>query len=397
MADSMHPWPLRVAFAYGDERLAAHVREAVGGAAELVYAAPVAEFDLARLAGDRVDAVLVNVDAGDVAGVVEARLAGVAIRVVFNDPEISATLEGWARARWLRHLMAKLRGDANVDPPRPGAVLAARAADAASTEVAPDAAAVSPVAIADADADAARAASTPESEVDVALPAADATPPADAEVTLDEVPAPVADEPIPVDAREATSVVDVLAPEATAITEATAPATDDSRPGRDAPLDVDTEALSAMIDARLAASEAEAPVVEDLDAAWASAPAPVDEPAVAAREPAAPEPAVAEAATTVPGGAAPHVVVGGDPADADILASLPSLDEWVLVDPDLEAPVAAHAVGGPSAAPAVPDGLGAGLELVPLDGVAPPHGKDDLVQRWLHESGDGQRADGGKA
>lgn len=372
MADLAHPWSLRIAFAFGDERLAAHVCEAVSGEAELVYTAPIAEFDVARLANDRVDAVLVNADAGDAMGVLDARLGERCVRVVFNDPESSVALEGWARARWLRHLMAKLRGDADVDPPRPGLAMAGPAVPAAVGPVAP-------VAVATALVDAAN----------------DAVAPADAtlELGLDEVPlAPVAAASEPEASRVdgtvgalARDVAEVLAvsPEAAA----TPTATD-----ADDPLDVDTEALSAMIDARLAEPGA-APAVDDLDATWAipsPAPSIASMPAAESGEPAA---ARADAAAASSG---PEVVVSGDVADGDILGSLPSLDEWTLVDRDVE-PVVAHHAPGQSTGPAVPDGLGSGLELLPLDGLAPAHDKDELVRRWLHESELRRHADGGKA
>lgn len=41
------------------------------------------------------------------------------VRVVFDDLEATATLTGWDRARWLRHLRAKLLGVAEEGPPRP--------------------------------------------------------------------------------------------------------------------------------------------------------------------------------------------------------------------------------------------------------------------------------------
>lgn len=376
MADLAHPWSLRIAFAFGDERLAAHVCEAVSGEAELVYTAPAGEFDVARLASDHVDALLVNADAGDAMGDLETRLGTARVRVVFNDPESSATLEGWARARWLRHLMAKLRGDANVDPPRPGfAGTAAPAAVAPAAPEVPEAVAPAPAA-------------EPLAAVvnDVAAPVDAAL-----ELGLDDVPlAPVegvAGEPEAPDAGSAsTAGADAVAaaPEAAAVAPPEADAGD--------PLDVDTEALSAMIDARLAEPDA-IPSADDLDATWAI---PSPSPSLVADSD-SDLPAPVTDAAAPPG--APEVVVSGDVADGDILASLPSLDEWTLVDPDA-VPVVTHGVAGTPAGPAAPavsDGLGAGLELLPLDGVAPALDKEELVKRWLHESEVRQHADGGKA
>ena len=40
-------------------------------------------------------------------------------RLVFNDADVSRNLDGWDRARWARHLAAKLVGTNPMDPPRP--------------------------------------------------------------------------------------------------------------------------------------------------------------------------------------------------------------------------------------------------------------------------------------
>ncbi len=379
MADRAGPWPLRVAFAFGDERLAAHVCEAVSSEAELVYTAPIAEFDVARLAADHVAAVLVNVDAGAAGDGLEGHLGDAAVRVVFNDPEISATLEGWARARWLRHLMAKLRGDANVDPPRPDSARVARGSTAATLGELPAPPAVAEPAAMAGPADAVAMAVLPsigQGEADPGDPAAPVVTP------------PAADQE---DVAALESAPMVSAPTFDSVGEAGASADNEAlaEPGVGSALDVDTEALSAMIDARLAEPEAP-PVAGDLAVTWAIPPsAPVEAPATA--------PAVDAARSAAAEPLAREVVVSGDPADADILASLPSLDEWALVDPGAEPVATVRSHSGPSAAPPVPDGLGAGLELLPLDGQAPAHDKDDLVKHWLHESDGGQHADGGKA
>lgn len=391
MADLAHPWPLRIAFAFGDERLAAHVCEAVGAEAEFVYTAPVSEFDVARLARDRVAAVLLNVDAGDAADALEARLGDANVRVVFNDPESSMRLEGWARARWLRHLMAKLRGDTNVDPPRPDAP-AARA-DVGGLPPSPPVAVPSPVAArVDVPADdAARSERVDASGAAAPAPRAGpatTAPPADGMAVVD-APAPVSIAPVPpLDVQE-------FSPAPTTAVEADD--ADDTPPARSGvvanpptagdPLDVDTEALSAMIDARLAEADAVAPA-DDLEATWAiPSPAPALASAPEPVEPTAGLPA--DAAT----GGPPEVVVSGDVADSDILANLPSLEDWALVDPDAELGFAPHK---PTAA-ALPEGLGSGLQLLPLDGVAPAPDKEALVKRWLEEPDDRHHADGGKA
>ena len=109
----------RIALVYGQEAAVAHVREAVGGQVDVVYAASADEFDFTRMHDTRAMAALVNLDGGDWLDAVEARLQEAGVAVIYNDPEISRGLEGWERARWLRHLVAKLRGSRDVDPPRP--------------------------------------------------------------------------------------------------------------------------------------------------------------------------------------------------------------------------------------------------------------------------------------
>lgn len=396
MADLMRPWRLRVAFAFGDERLATHVCEAVGGEAELVYTAPVGEFDVSRLAEDHVAAVLVNVDAGGAAELLEARLGDSAVRVVFNDPEISATLEGWARARWLRHLMAKLRGDTDVDPPRPNAEGARAQASASSVPS-------QPVEAAAGERVGGTVAASRDTGAELAMSLAERgdqpaergpAPPTEIQATLDEIPL------TPAIARASGSQAMASAAVSSPMNAAGQPVERDITPDdpAEAPLDIDTAALSAMIDARLA-EPSTAPAADDLAATWAT---PLEAPTAdsvttpdedaADGAVAAPSSPVADVDTT-----SGEVVVSGDPADADILASLPSLDEWELVDPGAELPATGHAPGGPSAAPTVPDGLDAGLELLPQDGMALAHDKDELIKRWLHESEGGQHAGGGNA
>lgn len=397
MADIAPPWPLRIAFAFGDERLAMHVCEAVGAEAELVYTAPVSEFDVARLAHDRVAAVLLNVDAGDAEDALQARLGDANVRVVFNDPETSVQLEGWARARWLRHLMAKLRGDANVDPPRPDA-LAARAGAGGLPSPLPVAAPSTAAALVEAPVDD-TGASPPSrpgdahgSPIESAAPAGSdaAVEPAAALGFADATtPVPSAAAP-PLDAQDSSATLaaaDVADESSSSAPDAPA---DDTVAGD--PLDVDTEALSAMIDARLAEPDT-TPPVDDLEATWAI-PSPVL-PLAATSEHAESDPPTASVGApddAVTDGPA-EVVVSGDVADSDILANLPSLEEWALVDPDAELGITSHK----PTATTLPEGLGSELQLLPLDGLAPAVDKDSLVKRWLEASDDRHHADGGKA
>ncbi|MES2402771.1 MAG: hypothetical protein V4567_00360, partial [Pseudomonadota bacterium] len=119
MLDQKIPARPRVALVFGDADSASHLRDAVASQVEIVYETAAADFDVARVTGAQATAALVNLDDCDSLDSVEARLQDTGVAVVFNDPEISSKLEGWAQARWLRHLTAKLSGSSDFDPPRP--------------------------------------------------------------------------------------------------------------------------------------------------------------------------------------------------------------------------------------------------------------------------------------
>src|SRR5579875_157536 len=110
-----------IAFIYSDESLAVHVREAIDAQVHIVYQASTGELDAQRLTATRVAAALVNLDSSSNADQLAAVLDAAGVPVVFNDAEISRGLDGWARARWARHLLAKLRGSNDFYPPRPDA------------------------------------------------------------------------------------------------------------------------------------------------------------------------------------------------------------------------------------------------------------------------------------
>src|SRR5579875_329972 len=113
-----------IAFIYSDESLAVHVREAIDAQVHIVYQASTGELDAQRLTATRVAAALVNLDSSSNADRLDqlaAVLDAAGVPVVFNDAEISRGLDGWARARWARHLLAKLRGSNDFYPPRPDA------------------------------------------------------------------------------------------------------------------------------------------------------------------------------------------------------------------------------------------------------------------------------------
>lgn len=144
-------------------------------------------------------------------------------------------------------------------------------------------------------------------------------------------------------------------------------------------LDVDTETLSAMIDARLADADTRGDSTEvwRLVEAGSADSAAEAQPAEAATS--------AASATEARAGAA-------QPDDADVLASLPSLDDWQLVDADAPIAPAPASASAPAesqefqaAEIALSESLAA-LELVPMETVAVAQINTDPIERWLHES-----------
>ncbi|MEO6968898.1 MAG: hypothetical protein ABI132_10675 [Rhodanobacteraceae bacterium] len=112
----------RIALFYADDALLAHVESALTEAGVPVACKiRVDQVDCAALAAATI--ALINLDdlCDDKLDALTATLDAAGIPVVFNDAIISRGLDGWARARWTRHLVAKLRGSVDVDPPRPAA------------------------------------------------------------------------------------------------------------------------------------------------------------------------------------------------------------------------------------------------------------------------------------
>ena len=127
-----------LALLYSDESLLAHVESTLSEiGASVVYRASVAQADRGALLGARPGITLINLDdcCDEHLDQVTAWLDAAHVPVVFNDAEISRGLEGWARARWARHLAAKLRGSEDVDPPRPVQAEPAQSAQSAETMV----------------------------------------------------------------------------------------------------------------------------------------------------------------------------------------------------------------------------------------------------------------------
>ena len=380
MSDQSIPARPRVALVFGEADSAGHLRDAVSDHVEIVYASSAADFDVARLAGARATAALVNLDDCASLEAVETRLQEAGVAVVFNDPEISSKLEGWAQARWLRHLTAKLRGSSDFDPPRPAVSAVAAAAESSDS---PEAGSL----IASGADDAQPIADRPLSPAEIESMTADfGAPPARLAMAPAGVDAALAQFPISVDAAnadepmaQAGNAAPAPADMTTAMDAAGARPEAGDEHGDAGMLDVDTETLSALIDARLAAAGEPA---QDAPEVWRVA----DGGAVSAvvLPSVAQEPAAAALADAVQPAAAVD--------DADVLKGLPSLDDWQLVDP--EAPVAP--VAGAKRDERDLSGLSidfAGLELVPMDSAGTVERKPEPIERWMH-AGEGKAGAG---
>lgn len=375
MLDQKIPARPRVALVFGDANAASHLRDAVSGQVEIVYETSAADFDVSRVAGSQATAALVNLEDCASLDNVEARLQEAGVAVVFNDPEISSKLEGWAQARWLRHLTAKLSGSSDFDPPRPVVAQAAPAVAEATIEDLPE----SGMAAAD---EALQVVERPLSPAEIESMTASfgaLQEPREHSAEIDATMAPVLLDAESVHTSAASETEAPLAsiPADAIVSIAPSPDSHAERADADA-LDVDTEALSAMIDARLAAAEGEPEpespevwrVIEtgDVSAVELPPPAPADA-----------EPAVASTAPV---------------EEADVLKALPSLDDWQLVDPDVPAAPAANPKRDEAAIPALSIDF-AGLELVPVETIVPITLNSEPVERWMHDvSGDKAKAAG---
>jgi len=93
------------------------------GATVAVEAEP-AEVQPQQVVGTGINAVIVNLAAGvdDEIEHLQALFDDPQVNVIFNEAEVSSSLEGWDLARWARHLAAKLLGHGDtLPPPPPGA------------------------------------------------------------------------------------------------------------------------------------------------------------------------------------------------------------------------------------------------------------------------------------
>jgi len=111
-----------IGLVYQSGDLHAHLREALrDSGASIVYETETAAFDRAALARSGAQVVIVNLDpdSDEQLEAIDDLLVDDAIKVVFNDGEVSSKLAGYDLARWARHLAAKIVGDAELLPPRP--------------------------------------------------------------------------------------------------------------------------------------------------------------------------------------------------------------------------------------------------------------------------------------
>lgn len=387
MLDQKIPARPRVALLFGAASSADHLRDAVSNHVEIVYEASAADFDISRLVVSRATAALVNLDDCELLDSVEARLQETGVAVVFNDPEISSKLDGWALARWLRHLTAKLSGNSDFDPPRPMAAQTAPVVAAAAVEV--QSSAETGSAAAPAAEDAPHIMERPLSPAEIESMTADFGAVQEPSMSTADLAGTAIAAPASADVGSARSPALAItefetetplpAPAAGAMDVAIAMPEKDIEHGDADALDVDTAALSAMIDARLAAAEGEA--VPKSPEVWRV----IEGGSVSAVElpPIGPEPvAVAPAAARQP-----EMPID----DADVLKALPSLDDWQLVDPD--APVAPVPKRDEHVLPALSIDFG-DLELVPMETMVPIELNEEPAERWMHASDDNGGAPG---
>jgi chemosensory pili system protein ChpB (putative protein-glutamate methylesterase) len=167
-----------VALLFDDTELGGQLREALHErGARIVHEGGVSSLSRDLLQQVGAEVVVVNLDdaADNALDRLYEAIEGDRPRVVFNDAQASRALTGWDRARWARHLAAKVLAVGDVDPPRPagardlelpstmatatfsgeadvggvvGEVVASSAAPAAAAAAAADAGASAPVAAA---------------------------------------------------------------------------------------------------------------------------------------------------------------------------------------------------------------------------------------------------------
>jgi chemosensory pili system protein ChpB (putative protein-glutamate methylesterase) len=129
-----------IALLFEDVELSAHLRDALHElGAKIVYEGSLAAFSREELLASSADIVLVNLDDDADAQLdrLYAAIDGDYPRLMFNDAAVTRELSGWDRARWARHLAAKLLVEGDVDPPRPQDARAIEPPAAAQAEQGP--------------------------------------------------------------------------------------------------------------------------------------------------------------------------------------------------------------------------------------------------------------------
>lgn len=111
-----------VALLFDDAELGGHLRDALRErGARIVHEGPLASVNRQVLQSAGAEVVVINLDddvVDDLDGFYDI-IDGDHPRVVFNDAQASRRLDGWDRARWARHLAAKVMAQGDLDPPRP--------------------------------------------------------------------------------------------------------------------------------------------------------------------------------------------------------------------------------------------------------------------------------------
>lgn len=111
-----------VALLFDDTELGDQLRDALHErGARIVHEGKVATFSKELMQQVGADVLVVNLDdsADDALDRLYEVIDSDHPRVVFNDAQASRALAGWDRARWARHLAAKVLAVSDVDPPRP--------------------------------------------------------------------------------------------------------------------------------------------------------------------------------------------------------------------------------------------------------------------------------------